>query len=363
MSLAMKRVLFVIGTVFGTSFLGGTASRCLALPPREVVEEMLSNRSTTGSAPSTSETSKGVEVSIEAESDDEAEAEHKDIAWLGVSTTEASETLGSQLDLSPGVGLVVTYVAHDSGAAKAGVRKHDVLVQFEDQTLVHPAQLRKLVRAHSPGDTVQLALYRAGKREKTSVTLGKLSAEFGQSEDGQRRFQEKLREVQGQLKDLHIDTAIREKLNAAREALGKLDNKEVQEEIRESMEQARKAVREALRNSTNSDSMLNPVRKLLEDITGTAVVVGNNTTVTVKSSGNESRSVVKADDTGTIVLIANPKLHLTAHDKNGRLLFDGEIDTPEQKDNVPRDLWARVEPLLDKMNASATAEAGAKAGR
>ncbi|MGH7972711.1 MAG: hypothetical protein ACREIC_28695, partial [Limisphaerales bacterium] len=62
-----------------------------------------------------------------------------------------------------------------------------------------------------------------------------------------------------------------------------------------------------------------------------------------------------------IVLIANPKLYLTAHDKDGRLLFDGEVDTPEQKDKVPRDLWEKVEPLLGKMNASPAAEAGAKA--
>ncbi|HVV73259.1 MAG TPA: PDZ domain-containing protein [Verrucomicrobiae bacterium] len=356
----MKPSAVWIAALFMAGLAFGPGSRCLALPPRGVVEEMLSNPSTTGASASASAgADKDVQVSIEAESDDADENSHEDVAWLGVSTVEASEALSSQLELTGGVGLVVTYVAHESGAAKAGLQKHDVLVQFDDQSLVHPAQLRKLVRAHKPGETVQLAFYRSGKRQSAAVTLGKLSSQFGETDEGRRRLQEKLSQLQGQLKDLHIDVAIQNQMNAAREALGKikLDPKKVQDEIRESMEQARRAVREALRNATNSDSVLNPVRKILDDLAGTSVVMGNNTTVTVKSSGKEARSLVKADESGTIVLIANPKLHLTAHDKDGKLLFDGEIQTSEQRDKVPHELWERVEPLLDKMNANSAAEA------
>jgi hypothetical protein len=61
--------------------------------------------------------------------------------------------------------------------------------------------------------------------------------------------------------------------------------------------------------------------------------------------------MVKADDAGTIVLVANPTLHLTAHDKKGKLLFDGEIETSKQRDKVPRDLWERVEPMVEKLEA------------
>jgi hypothetical protein len=49
------------------------------------------------------------------------------------------------------------------------------------------------------------------------------------------------------------------------------------------------------------------------------------------------------------VLVSNPKPHLTAHDKAGKLVFDGEIDTPEQRDKVPPELWEKVEPMLDKV--------------
>src|SRR5207244_203491 len=83
-----------------------------------------------------------------------------------------------QLGLDPGVGLVVTYVSSNSPAAKVGLQKHDVLVEFEGQSLVLPAQLRKLVQARKEGDSVKLKFYRAGKRETVSATLAKTPPGF-----------------------------------------------------------------------------------------------------------------------------------------------------------------------------------------
>ena len=46
-----------------------------------------------------------------------------DVTWLGVYAEEVSEALSSQLGLDSGEGLVITYVAADSPAAKAGLQK------------------------------------------------------------------------------------------------------------------------------------------------------------------------------------------------------------------------------------------------
>src|SRR5262245_1271955 len=76
----------------------------------------------------------------ELEPADKTTAPRRDVAWLGVATEEASEALTSQLDLSPGVGLLTTFVSPDSPAAKAGVKKNDVLIELNGQELVHPTQ-------------------------------------------------------------------------------------------------------------------------------------------------------------------------------------------------------------------------------
>lgn len=292
---------------------------------------------------------------VTIETSPEREAVRKDVTWLGVSTTETSDALQSQLDLEPGVGLVITYLAHDGPAAKSGLRKNDVLVRFEDQALVHPAQLRKLVRVRKGGDVVKLGFYRGGKHQTVSVTLGSTKAEPGLWEDEERDLKGNLKELHNHLRDLHIDDAVRDQMRILRESLGniKIDQKEIQADIRRGMEQARQAIHDALRNVTNGDAALNPMRKMLENLAHSGVSVDDNADVVVRSSGKNLRSMVKSDDSGTIVLVGNPKLRLTAHDKEGKLLFDGPIETADERAKVPRELWERVEPLLNQMGANA----------
>lgn len=292
---------------------------------------------------------------VTVERSPEPETARKDVSWLGISTTEASEALSSQLDLQPGVGLVINYVAPESPAAKAGLRKNDVLTQFDHQDLVHPAQLRKLVRVRHDGDAVKLGFYRAGKHETVSVTLGKARVEAGLWDDGEHALKGNLKDLQQQIRDLHIDNVVRDQMRVLKESLGniKIDQKEVQEDIRRGMDQARTVIRDALRNMTNADSALNPVRKVLENLARSGVTVDDKADVVVRSSGKSVKSMVKSDDAGTIVLLSNPGLHLTAHDKDGKLLFDGPIDTSDQRGKVPRDLWERVEPLVDQMHSDA----------
>ena len=115
------------------------------------------------------------------------------------------------------------------------------------------------------------------------------------------------------------------------------------------MEEARKAIQEALRTMTNAD----PVRKVLENFAHSGVVVDDKADVVVRSSGRNVKSMVRSDDSGTIVLVSNPKLHLTAHNKEGKLLFDGPIESTEDRTKVPPDLWDRVEPLVKQMRSEA----------
>ena len=47
---------------------------------------------------------------------------------------------------------------------------------------------------------------------------------------------------------------------------------------------------------------------------------------------------MKTDDSGTIVIVAKPKLHPAAHDQDRKLLFDGEIESDEQRAKVPKEV-------------------------
>jgi membrane-associated protease RseP (regulator of RpoE activity) len=282
----------------------------------------------------------------------EDQSAHPDRPWLGVGIEEASEALASQLDLAPGVGLLVTFVAPDSPAAKAGLQKNDVLAGLDGQSLVHPAQLRKLVQVRKQGDTVELAFYRSGKKQTASATLAKAPAGFGLLEDG-NASPGTIFTVPRQSHNLPLGDAARNQFKMYLDSLGhlKIDQQKVQDEVRRSVEQARNAWEKALQNATNAASTA--AAKALKELYRSGLVPDNSASVTVRSTGARVKSIVKTDDAGTIVIVSNPKPHLTAHDKDGKLLFDGEIDTPAQRAKVPAELWQKVEPLLDTVTPKA----------
>jgi hypothetical protein len=358
MKTCCERIPLILGSALAIgALLFFIPLRTSAMKPvlisQEDPDKVQANNDSTSSSDA-ERTTENDEVAIEkVESSHSRQSAAKEVAWLGVSTEEASEALTSQLDLQAGVGLLVTYVVPDGPAAKAGLKQHDVLVQFDDQSLVHPSQLRKLVRVRKEGDTVKLTFYRAGKRKTASVELGKTKANFGWFDD-EGSWNGNVRALTSQLHDLHLDETMKEQMKTMHDQMStfKIDQRKVQEEIRRSMTQARKALHEALHDATNADSALNPLRKALENLAGSGVIVDDNATVVVRNSRKGAKSLVQTDDSGTIVLVTKPKLHLTAHDKEGNLVFDGEIDTADQRAKVPHDLWSRVEPLVEKLKGS-----------
>src|SRR2546426_7052993 len=153
--------------------------------PRVEATDVEDNRSTTAPAIVNKDAHPEKEVVVKVVRDEDEDARPaKDRAWLGVGVEEASEALTDQLGLDPGEGLVVTHVSADSPAAKAGLKKNDVLIELAGQSLVHPAQLRKLVQVRKPEDKVKLVFYRGGKKHTESATLEQAPARLGLFDEG-----------------------------------------------------------------------------------------------------------------------------------------------------------------------------------
>jgi beta-lactamase regulating signal transducer with metallopeptidase domain len=95
---------------------------------------------------------------------------------LGVIIDEPSPTLVSQLDLPKGQGLVIEEVQGESPAFKAGLRQHDILLEFNGKPVPsEPEEFTKLVaevKAKTPVDAVVL---RKGKKETIkSITMAEM---------------------------------------------------------------------------------------------------------------------------------------------------------------------------------------------
>ena len=95
------------------------------------------------------------------------------VTFLGVETSSVPRVVSEQLGLPKGFGLVVDYVVKDGPAAAGGVQQNDILKMLNDQILMEPDQLAKLVRSYSEGTTVTLTVLRKGAEMKLTVKLAK----------------------------------------------------------------------------------------------------------------------------------------------------------------------------------------------
>ncbi len=257
--------------------------------------------------------------------------------WLGVGVEETSEALAAQLELKPGEGLIVDYVPTNSPAALAGLEKNDVLVDLDGQMLVDAVQLRKLIQMHAIGDDVKISFFHAGRKHSitarlTSTTLADISPD-GNVWPGD------LRKLRFQLQGLS---------DMANAGKGNLNS-----EIQLTMQQARTAIQNVMLQSqvttAGANRKLEIINKTLGNLAAGGVSMGKDATVIVKDEGDTVRTMVKKDDTGSYVIVADPAKYLTAHSPDGKLLFDGAIETPEQEQKVPKDVWEKAAPMVEQL--------------
>src|SRR6266567_9567351 len=95
------------------------------------------------------------------------------VTYLGVETSQVTDVVSEQLGLAKGLGLVVDYVEPNSPAASAGVQQNDILKMLNDQILIEPSQLRRLLQNFSEGTEATLTILRKGQEQKISVKLTK----------------------------------------------------------------------------------------------------------------------------------------------------------------------------------------------
>lgn len=90
---------------------------------------------------------------------------------LGVRLEEVDQDVVSRLKLKEEKGALVTEVIEGSAAEKAGIKKDDVIVRFQGESILTASQLGRLVREVPAGRKVDLDILRAGAPVKVAATL------------------------------------------------------------------------------------------------------------------------------------------------------------------------------------------------
>jgi hypothetical protein len=119
-----------------------------------------------------------VEVADKAEEAAENQAPERPAYWLGLQGGPIdSELLRTHLQLADDVGVVIQNVVPDSPAEKAGLRKHDVLLEVGGQQISDMTVLQSAV-AESEGKPIELKLIRLAKEMTIEVTPEKAPADM-----------------------------------------------------------------------------------------------------------------------------------------------------------------------------------------
>src|SRR5881296_2654703 len=261
------------------------------------------------------------------------------MTFLGVETSQVPDVVSEQLGLPKGLGLVVDYIVPNSPAASAGIQQNDILKMLNDQILIEPSQLRKLLQTFSDGTDVTLTILRKGQEQKITVKLAKKempqrhSMMPGENHDGHWDFDEtgdlgeQMQELKEQLQD---------QLGDAQRGIIRGAVVKAHEAARRAREDARRAARE--------------IRILSQDhgaLKATRIDLGN-------------AQIVFSDDKGEMkVENVDGKKLLTAKDPQGKLLFSGPVETKEDLDKVPADVRQRYESLRQNDLPAVTPQADA----
>jgi hypothetical protein len=92
--------------------------------------------------------------------------------YLGVLFGPVPEALFDHLPQLPrGQGVLITHILPDSPAARADLRRHDIVLSYDDTKVRDSEHFARLIQADKPDRTVKLVLLRGGKEQTAEVTL------------------------------------------------------------------------------------------------------------------------------------------------------------------------------------------------
>ncbi|MEK7700873.1 MAG: PDZ domain-containing protein, partial [candidate division NC10 bacterium] len=92
--------------------------------------------------------------------------------WLGVSIQPLSPDLAREFGVRDTRGVLVNEVVPDSPAAKAGLQRGDIIVEFDGKKLEGPGDLQRAVGLFAPDQVVKLKIWRAQSEKTVEVKVG-----------------------------------------------------------------------------------------------------------------------------------------------------------------------------------------------
>ncbi len=208
-------------------------------------------------------------------------------AFLGVHIVGVPQEVRAQTSLDENAGLMIDFIQPGSPAEKAGFKLYDILTNLVDQKLFSAEQFTNLIKANKVGQTVSLGILRQGKPLTLEATLSEAPAQ--------------------------------EMIPTAMSANGKevlADSLEARRSLSLLMNQLGKSLGKPGMTKSNSASM--------------------------RMSDDEGSVEISRKDESLTACVKDPK---------GKIIFDGPINTPAEREALPEPVRNRIEQLEQSAQA------------
>jgi serine protease Do len=112
--------------------------------------------------------------------------------FLGIHLQDVDARLAEQLGVDIGAGVLVTDVAPDSPAARAGIRREDLILEVAGQPMKSVQVLRNRIALTEPGTKAEVVVARGGERKTLTVVIGELPGAEAAAESRPARDEKQL---------------------------------------------------------------------------------------------------------------------------------------------------------------------------
>jgi len=247
------------------------------------------------------------------------------VTFFGVSASTLSKGMSEQLNLPGGIHLSVDQVLPDSPAEQAGLTLYDILLELDDQILVNSDQLKALVRMKSPNDRVQLKILRKGKPMTLEVKLAESEVALNERNGSHQRFFPR-----GSFPGDPF----------SKDPFFRNHNSSIMELLKKHGFNHLPGI------SQNSPLKQDPF-EIDSPLHGPSSNPGN---VQSFNYSSEQKQIITTDEQGTLEYsVKDQNKHLRATSPDGELLFDGPVNTDEDRKNLSKDLHQRLEKLESRL--------------
>ncbi|MCL4169710.1 UNVERIFIED_CONTAM: hypothetical protein GTU68_029046, partial [Idotea baltica] len=92
-------------------------------------------------------------------------------AFFGAEVLDIDSEIAAKLETDDYSGVVASYVQEDGAAAKLGLRKGDIILRIDNESINSRSQFEEILSYHSPGDRIEVMYKRNQKITQKSMVL------------------------------------------------------------------------------------------------------------------------------------------------------------------------------------------------